>query len=58
MTYYVKTRDSQIFKGKAEKYVPGMIPFSANLFNPYTRKKVVGWNNYKAQMRASERSRK
>lgn len=58
MTYYVKTRDGQIFKGKAEKYVPGMIPFGGKLFNPFTRKTVVGWNNYKAQMRIAERSRK
>ena len=58
MTYYIKTREGKIFKGKAERYVSGMIPFGAKLFNPYTKKTVIGWNNYKEQMRLAEKSKK
>ena len=57
MTYYVQTREGKVFKGKAEKYRPGMIPFGAKLFNPYTKRTVIGWNNYKNQMSAAEKRR-
>ena len=55
MTYYVKTHDGKILKGKSERYVPGMIPYGAKLYNPYTKRTFVGWNNYKNNMRISER---
>jgi len=50
MTFYCKTRDGKILKGKSDSYYPGMIPFGAKLFNPYTKRTVIGWNKYKREM--------
>lgn len=55
MKYYIKTFDGEIFVGKSERYYPGMIPFGAKLYNPYTKRTVIGWNNYKKSMSDSQR---
>lgn len=55
MTYYVKTHDGKILKGNSERYFPNMIPYGAKLFNPYTKRTVVGWNTYKKQMAEGQR---
>ena len=52
MTYYIKTREGEIYKGKSDNWgqVFRSMPFGSRLFNPYTKRTVIGWNNYKAEM--------
>ncbi len=58
MKYWVKNeRTGEIYTGKAERYNPLMIPFGFKLYNPYNKKTVVGWNNYKANMQRSYNDR-
>lgn len=52
MTYWIKTRDGKILKGKASNWetVWRGMPFGAKLYNPYTKTTVIGWNLYKSQL--------
>lgn len=59
MTFWVQDRDGKVYKGKSSngKYIPGMIPFGTKLFNPYTKKTVIGWNRYKKELVSSQREK-
>lgn len=46
MTYYIIDREGKVYKGKADRYRDGMIPYGSKLYNPYTKQTVIGWKNY------------
>ena len=61
MNYYIQSRDGKIYKSKCitgkwnevwRKMTPG-----DKLYNPYTKRTVIGWNLYKQQMAAMQKKR-
>lgn len=61
MIYYIKTYDGKIYKGKTytgnwNEVWRGM-SYGDKLYNPYTKKTVIGWNLYKQQMIAGQSKR-
>ena len=59
MTYYIQTRDGKVLKGKGNTWdqVFRCMPFGSKLYNPYTKRTVIGWNNYKADMARSQKQK-
>ena len=59
MTYYIQTREGKILKGKANTWneVWRGLPFGAKLFNPYTKRTVIGWNQYKSEMARGQKQK-
>lgn len=61
MTYWIKSRDGRIYKGKARtgswnEVYRGM-SLGDRLYNPYTKQTVIGWNLYKQQLSSAQKKR-
>ena len=51
MTYYTKDLyTGKVYKGKAETWREVSLSYGEILYNPYSGRTVVGWNNYKKSM--------
>ena len=58
MTYWTKNMiTGKIYKGKANKWSEVSWEYGMRLYNPYTGKTVIGWNNYKESLRKSYNQR-
>lgn len=59
MTYFIKTHDGKILKGKAEswKEVERSMPYGGRLYNPHNGRTIIGWNAYKADMAREQKKR-
>ena len=52
MTYWIQTRDGKIYKAKSYtgtwKEVERGMPLGSKLYDPYSKRAVIGWNLYKS----------
>ncbi len=60
MKYYVIDRNRKIRCGYADTWnkVKADLRDGETLYNPHTKKRVIGWNKYKAEMYAAEKANK
>ena len=58
MTYWIKKRDGRVFKGKSYSQnwneVWRSMSYGDKLYNPYTQKCVIGWNEYRRQLSSAQ----
>lgn len=58
MKYYVIDRKGKIRSGNADTWneVKAKLHDGETLYNPHTKKRVIGWNKYKAEMYVAEKA--
>ena len=58
MTYWIQTRDGKIYKGKSHtgtwRVVTRTMPLGAKLYDPHSKRTVIGWNLYKQILARSQ----
>ena len=60
MKYYLIDRNGKIRSGNADTWneVKAKLRDGETLYNPHTKKRVIGWNKYKAEIFAAEKPKK
>lgn len=50
MKYWTISRFGEIHVGKADSWRQVSLGYGDRLYNPYTKRAVIGWNEYKRQI--------
>ena len=50
MKYWTISRFGEIHVGKADSWRQVSLSYGDRLYNPYTKRPVIGWNEYKRQI--------